>query len=272
MNIIDKLTTKGFKFPFDGSDWFSSFGIYCLINIAYGIIWFGVSLIAMFLWPFFLAILESTSGSYITILIISITLLMLIFGLISLYLGGYQLEMMKNLKDDKELQKPYHTQICYKLRLGLSRFLINAVVSIIMTIFFAASIILTIWGGTLTGSAPILGILIIIIGVIFTLFFVGVAIYFQAIGVPAMIYNYLSTGSLVNAFNTDRMVQITRYAWREFLIIYVVIFLGTIVLGMITAFPGVGYFIYMIALPYLTFIISFLTGNIYYNLQTNMET
>ncbi|GEM_PF-4398357 len=264
LNIIDKLTNEGLKFPFDKPDWFNTFGIYCLINLVSVIIWTGI-FIGGYFGLIFLAGLDLTSISLILLIPLSIVIIILI--LISLYLGGYNLEMMKNIKEDKEVKKPEHKNIGYKLKLGLCKIIIQAVVSILMVIFFAAAGVLIIWGIALTADLPIAGIPIAIIGLLFTLFFIALTLYFQGIGVPIMIYNFLDSGSLGRAFNTENIIRGTRNAWQNLLIIYLLSIVGTIITGVLTQIPCIGFLLQLVALPYIVFVVSFLTGTVYYHLQ-----
>ncbi len=254
MEIIKTQLEDILKFPFKEKDWFSTFGVYVIIGIIAGpiviIITIPIIILALAVTPFLLAIFT--------------ILLFALFFIVNLYLQGYILEMINNVKQKKEAEKPKHKDINIKLKLGLDKFIISIGPIFLGLILLAISIAIILYGVFLfEETASTLAILLIVLGSFKAFFSILVLIFISTMIIPSMLYLYLNTNSIAKSYCSKNIWLIIKNMWKEFLVVYAVSIVLTMIISALGQMPCIGIFILMIGTAYTTFIIAFLVGRIF---------
>jgi hypothetical protein len=139
MELFNTKIEDLLKFPFKDNDWIHTFGIYVFISFIPSLV-----IIGSFIFLAFGGILL-LEGLNIGILLGTFFMILFIkLALLNLYLQGYIVEMIKNIKKGVKNEKPLHNKIALKLKLGLDRFLLGIVPRGISILIFGISIITTI--------------------------------------------------------------------------------------------------------------------------------
>lgn len=257
MDIINTKIEDVLKFPFREKDWFSTFGIYTIISLLSGMIVF-ISTLFFFFGGVF--ILESANiGILLTIPFI---IFLGIFFIITLYLQGYILEIIKHVKEKKGY-KPKHDEFNKKLRKGFDRIMLAIGPMTISIIIFSFSLGIMIWGFSLIETNPTMGIILIIAGVLKTLFSILIIVGASTIIIPSMLYIYIQTNSVRKSYNIKNIWKIAKSMWKEFLVVYAVSIILTMIISALGQMPCIGFFILIIGTAYTTFVIAFLIGKIF---------
>ncbi len=257
MDIINTKIEDILKFPFKEKDWFSTFGIYTIISLFSGILVFFSFLFLFFGGAFIFE--DITIGIFISI---PIFILAIIFFIITLYLQGYILEMISYVKEGKA-EKPKHDNFAIKLKKGFDRLLLGIGPVIISIIILSLSIAIIFWGANIIETTPTLGIILIIAGIFKTLFSILITIAVSTMIIPSMLYIYLETNSVIKGYNLKNIWIIVRNMWKSFLIVYAFSFVLAIIVSTLGQMPCIGSFILIIGTAYTTFVVAFLTGRIF---------
>ena len=255
MEIIKTQLEDILKFPFKEKDWFNTFGIYVIISVIAGpiIIAFSIPII----------ILALTITPILNIAILLILFLIPLF-IINLYLQGYILEMINNVKQKKEEEKPKHKDINLKLKLGLDKFIISIGPIFLGLILLAISIAIILYGVfLLEETASTLAILLIVLGSFKAFFSILVLVFISTMIIPSMLYLYLKTKSIAKSYCSKNIWLIIRNIWKEFLVIYLFTFLISMIVSTLGQMPCIGFFILLIGASYITFVSNFLVGKVF---------
>ncbi len=262
MKIINTKIEDLLKFPFEERDWVNTFGIYVVISLFSGI---------MLIMAFFFLFVGGTfilEGLNIGILLsLPFFILLISFFIINLYLQGYVLEILKNIKEKKKNTKPEHKNIASKFKLGLVRFVLSLGPTVIVIFFVTTSIVTITWGIYSMETTTSLAVTSIILGSLIGLISILTIIVVNIMIIPSMIYIYLETNSISKAYNPSKILSIIRNAWKEFLIIYAVSLLTSIIISAVGQIPCIGAIIILLGTAYIVFIIALLTGKIFVELD-----
>jgi len=263
MEIIKTQLEDILKFPFKEKDWINTFGIYIVISL---VSVFTLSFFLLFLFFGGVIIIEALKAEVFTEAPFLITILFLIllgvFFMTSLYLQGYVVEMIKNIKEGKD-EKPRHSQIKLKIKRGFDRLLLIIGPIAISFLILTLSLGAVIWGISLLETNTVLGIIFIIAGALKTLFSILLIVAVSVMVLPSMLYIYLQTNSVVKGYCFRNVWKIIKNMWKEFLVVYAVSILLAMIVSAIGQMPCIGFFAFTIGTAYTTFVIAFLTGRIF---------
>ena len=257
MDIINTKIEDILKFPFREKDWFSTFGIYIIVNLLAGIM---VSI--SFLFIFFGGAFALEGANIGIFLAIPFLIFLAIFFIITLYLQGYVLEIVKSVKEEKT-DKPKHDEIGIKLRKGFDWFLLSLGPIGISILIFALSVGALIWGISLLEATPILATVLIIVGILKTLFSILTIIAVSTIIIPSMLYIYLQTNSVKKGYDFKNIWLIVKNMWKEFLVVYAISIVLTMIISALGQMPCIGFLVLIVGTAYTTFVIAFLIGKIF---------
>jgi hypothetical protein len=262
MDIFNTKIEDILKFPFKGNDWIHTFGIYVFISFIASLVIIGS---VMFLIFGSVILLEDLNisilmGTFFTILFLKVTLL-------NLYLQGYIVEMIRNIKEGKKSEKPMHNEISSKLKVGLDRFLLGVGPGGVSILILGISIIATILGVSILETNITLGIIFLVVGILMSLFSILLIIFVATMVIPSMLYIYLETNSVAKAYNFKKIKTIIENIWKEFLVLYAVSVLLSIAISIMGQIPCVGFLALTLGTVYIVFITAFLTGKIFVELD-----
>ncbi len=258
--VINIVKEDGLKFPFKEKDWMNKFGIFAALTLVPGIL-----LIA----SIFLIIFPLIGGFLFLAAIVVCTP---IFLLLSLYLNGYVLQLIKNVKEEKEDDIPKHENIPHLLKMGVKKLILEAIPMFLSLFFFLITVGVSISGVILITSEMLtIGIIVVIIGAILNILSILIMMFTIILVLPTVIYLYLEKGSIKESYNTENIHLIIKENWKEFLMIYLLSLIGGILLSVLTNLPFVGIIAMYIGIAYIQFVVSFTTGKIYLNIKTKIN-
>ncbi len=261
MEIFKTKLEDILKFPFENKDWFSKFGIYTLISLISTIIIIAaISLIFVS----FVLILESIASLNFAFTMIIATIFAIFFALfftLNIYLQGYIIEMIKNIKEKKQIVIPEHKNISVKLKYGIAQFLLGVgpmTISFLMLGFSIAMI--AVGANNAVTILIIFGVLMVLIATIFSII-MGIFV------LPSMLYIYLDTGSISKAYSLTKIYKIIKNSWKYFLIIYALNLIGFTMISTVGQIPGIGFLILIVGTVYVVFVVAFVTGKVFTQLD-----
>jgi hypothetical protein len=248
------------KFPFEKKDWMKTFGIYTLISLINSL----VILALVFILTFGSIMLIEAMNTYMfAITGIFFLLLFAFFFIVQLYLQGYLLEMIKNVKMKKDIVIPTHTDIALKLKFGWHKFIIGLGAMFIPLLAIFISTALLIFAVTILETLTFLSVILIVFATLLLILAIFLAIFIGVMIIPAMLYLYIKYDSVKKAYCFKNIKLIVKNYWKEFLVLYAVTIVGTMLISTIGQIPGLGLLVLSIGTAYITFLLSFLTGRVF---------
>lgn len=263
MKILDIKVEDALQFPFKKDNWLNTFGIYVLITFLTSI---SIGILVFFFLFAGLILLEvnlDISAGSLMLFLISALPCVLIFTLIQMYLQGYILEVVGNIKNKEKEAIPRHGEIWRKIKLGFAQLILLLGPMSISLIFLLLSITIIVAGVTILESNLLLAIVLMIFGLLaiitasLTLLTTSVLIF------PSMLYIYLEKRSIANAYCFKNIKVVLKNSWKEFLLLYAISIIVFFAISIIGQIPLLGNLVFLFAIPYITFVIAFVTGNIF---------
>ncbi len=263
MNILDIKIEDILQFPFKKDNWLNTFGIYVLITFLTSI---SAAIPIIFFIFAGIVLLEIGAVMSITSLIIFFIFALpfiLAFTLVQFYLQGYVLEIMDNVKNEKMEEIPKHGEIGKKVRLGFTQFVLLLGPMSITFVFLLLSIAMLVAGAITLESNLISAVLLIILGTLAVTITSFALIGVTTLVFPAMLYIYLEKRSIANAYCFKNIKLVLKNSWKEFLLLYAISMIGFLGISIIGQIPLLGSLAFIIAMPYITFVIAFVTGTVF---------
>ncbi len=267
MEILKIKIEDLLKFPFKEKDWINTFGLYTLISFIFTMLIVAfLTLMAFGGIAALEATLEFAAFPLLLLALISIPTT-LFFFIIQLYLQGYMLEIIRNIKEGKNATLPRHNEISAKIKSGFQYFLLGIVPLIIALILIIISLAIFLIGISLIEKALLIGLVLIILGVLLITISTFLTISITVIVLPAMLYIFLTTKSIKEAYEIKTIKLVIKSAWKEFLVIYAISILTSMIISTISQIPGFGLIIISFGMAYTTFLIAFVTGKVFNDLD-----
>jgi hypothetical protein len=267
MEILNMKIEEILKFPLRGKDWINKFGIYLLITFITSFFVAGFIIFILFAGILLLETsVQMPTASLLLFLLLASPFFLILF-LIQIYLQGYLLEIINNVKNKQKDEIPLHNNIAKKISLGFAQFVLWLGPIMFSLILFAFSIVILVAGIVALQSAILPALLLIVFGVITIIFSILLLILVTTFVFPAMLYIYLTTNSLKKAYCFQNIITVIKNAWKEFLLLYAISIITSLFISTIGQIPGFGFLILTLGIGYLAFVVAFVTGNIFQNLD-----
>lgn len=259
MEILKTKIEDILKFPFKEKDWVSTFGVYALINFVSSLI---IGFAAVFIFFAISLVLEEFDTLMLTLIGVFSFFFFAIYFLVYLYLQGYIVELVKNIKEEKE-KLPKHKDLKGKMRQGIDYFLLGLGPIVFSIAVLAFSITLILLGTSNLETSEALGIILIIAGIFSSFLSILITLFVTIMVIPSMLYIYIDTGAVSKAYCFKKVKIIVKKMWKEFSIIYLVSLVMSMIVSSLGQMPCIGFIIMILGTIYIVFITSFLKGKVF---------
>jgi hypothetical protein len=199
--------------------------------------------------------------------LVSLILISVFFFIAQLYLQGYLVEMVKNVKEKKEDSIPLHKNIKTKFQFGWAHFVIGIGPMLLSTLLLLSSIAIIISGSVLIESETIVAIILIVLGILLTIISSFFLLFIIVLILPSMLYIFLETKSIRKAYCIKNIKLAVKEGWKGFLIIYAMSILGSTFTSTFGQIPGFGLLVITFGMIYLAFLRSFVLGKIFQDID-----